>query len=73
MIAGLIHYWINLKKLWLNQFDKVVVLAVVFVVHPPKLGLIKEGVGIMSQPNILLVNKVFADKASQSIHQEVTS
>jgi hypothetical protein len=43
IIAALIYYWIDLKKLWLACFDEVVVLAVVVVVHPPNLGLIKEG------------------------------
>jgi hypothetical protein len=28
------------------------VLAVVVIVHPPNLGLIKEGFGRMSQPNL---------------------
>jgi hypothetical protein len=36
----------------MGQFDKVAVLAVVVVVHPPNLVLIKEGFGIMSQPNV---------------------
>ncbi len=48
-----------MKWLWLNQFDKVVVLAVVVVVHPPNLGLIKEGFCIMSQPNLWLINEGF--------------
>jgi hypothetical protein len=43
----------------LDQFDKVVVLAVVVIVHPPNLGLIKEGFGIMSQPNLWLINEGF--------------
>jgi hypothetical protein len=38
--------------LWLDQFGKVVVLAVVVIVHPPNLGWIKEGFGRMSQPNL---------------------
>jgi hypothetical protein len=59
IIAVLIYYWIDLKWLWLNQFDKVVVLAVVVVVHPPNLGLIKEGFCIMSQPNLWLINEGF--------------
>jgi hypothetical protein len=42
-IAALIYYWIVLKKLWLACFKKVVGLAVVVIVHPPNLGLIKEG------------------------------
>jgi hypothetical protein len=29
--------------LWLDQFDEVVVLAVVVIVHPPNIDLIKEG------------------------------
>ncbi len=45
--------------LWLDQLDKVVVLAVVVIVHPPNLGLIKEGFGIMSQPNLWLVKEGF--------------
>ncbi len=48
IIAVLIYYWIDLNILWLDRFDKVVVLAVVVVVHPPNLGLIKEGFGRMS-------------------------
>jgi hypothetical protein len=59
IIAALIHYCIYLKKLWLDQFDKVVALAVVVVVHPPNLGLIKERFGIMSQPNHWLIKEGF--------------
>jgi hypothetical protein len=59
MNAALIYYWIDLKKLWLAHFDKVVVLAVVVVVHPPNLGLITEGFGIMSQPNLWLIKEDF--------------
>ena len=62
IIAALIYYWIDLKKLWLDRFDKVVVLAVVVVVHPPNLGLIKEGLGIMSQPNLWLIKECFGKK-----------
>jgi hypothetical protein len=43
IIVALIYYWIDLKKLWLACFDKVIGLAVGLVVHPPNLGLIKEG------------------------------
>jgi hypothetical protein len=53
----LIYYWIDLKKLWLACFDKVVGFAVVVVVHPPNLGLIKEGFGRMSQPNLWLIKE----------------
>jgi hypothetical protein len=60
IIAALIYYWIDLKKLWLDQVDKVVVLAVVVIVHPPNLGLIKEGFGIMSQPNLWLIKEGFS-------------
>ncbi len=56
---ALIYYWIDLKKLWLDQFDKVVVVAVVVVAHSPNLGLIKEGFGIMSQPNFWLIKEGF--------------
>jgi hypothetical protein len=52
IIVALIYYWIDLKKLWLDQFDKVAKTAVVVIVHPPNFGLIKEGFGIMSQPNL---------------------
>jgi hypothetical protein len=55
----LTYYWIGLKILWLEQFDKVVVLAVVVVVHPPNLCLIKEGFGMMSQPNLWLIKEGF--------------
>jgi hypothetical protein len=58
-IALLIYYCIDLKKLWLGRFDKVVVLAVVVIVHPLNLGLIKEGYGIMSQPNHWLIKEGF--------------
>jgi hypothetical protein len=57
--VALIYYYIDLKKLWLGRFDKVVVLAVVVVVHPPNLGLIKEGFGIISQPNLWLIKEDF--------------
>jgi hypothetical protein len=50
IIVVLICLCIDLKKLWLGQFDKVVMLAVVVVVHHPNLGLIKENFGIVSQP-----------------------
>jgi hypothetical protein len=56
-----------LKKLWLGLFDKVVVRAVVVVVHPPNLGLIKEGFGIMSQPNFWLIEKGFG-RTGQSVN-----
>jgi hypothetical protein len=52
LITALICYWIILKKLWLDHFDHVVGFAVLVVVHPPNLGLIKEGFGRMSQPNL---------------------
>jgi hypothetical protein len=52
----LIYYKTVLKKLWLAHFDKVVELAVVVVVHPPNLGLIKEGFGII-KPTKSLVDK----------------
>jgi hypothetical protein len=45
--------------LWLDQFDKMVVLAVVVIAHIPNLGLIKEGFGIMSQPNPWLIQEGF--------------
>jgi hypothetical protein len=69
----LIYYCIDLKKLWLDQFDEVVVLAVVVIVHCPHLGLIKEGFGIMSQPNLWLIEEGFSRMASQLTHQEVTT
>jgi hypothetical protein len=49
IVVALIFYWIDLNMLWLDQFDIVVGLAVLVVVHPPNLGLIKEGFGRMSQ------------------------
>ncbi len=52
--------------LWLDQFDKVVVLAVLIVVHPPNLGLIKEGFGRMSQPNLWLIKEGFG-RAGQPV------
>jgi hypothetical protein len=69
MIAALIYYCIDLREMWLGQFDKVEILAVVVVVHPPNLGLIKEGFGRISQPNLW----VLAKRASQSTCQEVTN
>jgi hypothetical protein len=45
--VALINSWIDSKKLWLAHFDKVVGLAVVVVVHPLNLGLIKEDFGRM--------------------------
>ena len=67
IIAALIYYWTDLKKLWLDQFDKVVLLAVVVVVHPPNLGLIKEGFGRMSQPNLWLIKEGFG-RAGQPVN-----
>jgi hypothetical protein len=63
--------------LWLACFDKVVGLAVVVVVHPPNLGLIKEGFGKKhfgreGQP----VNKEVTNKkqiSSQSLCFELTA
>jgi hypothetical protein len=36
-----------------------VVLAVVVIVHPPNLGLIKDGFSTMSQPNLYLIKEGF--------------
>jgi hypothetical protein len=44
-----------------------VLLAVVVVVHPPNLGLIKEGFSIMSQPNLWLI-KVDFGREGQSVN-----
>jgi hypothetical protein len=55
----LIYYCIDLKKLWLVCFDKVVGLAVAVVVHQPNFGLIKEGFSMMSQPNLWLIKERF--------------
>jgi hypothetical protein len=52
-------YWIDFNKLWLEQVDKAVGLVVVVVVHPPNLGLINEGFGVMSQPNLWLIKEGF--------------
>jgi hypothetical protein len=67
IIAALIYYWIDLKKLWLDRFDKVVVLAVVVVVHPPNLGSTKEGCGIIAQPNLWLTKEGFG-RAGQPVN-----
>jgi hypothetical protein len=53
--------------LWLDQFEEVVVLAVVVIVHPPNLGLIKEGFGRMSQPNLWLIKEGFC-RAGQPVN-----
>jgi hypothetical protein len=58
--VALIYYWIDLKKLWLDHFDKVVGFAVFVVVQPPNLGLIKEGFSIMSQSNLWLLKEGFS-------------
>ena len=50
---------LDLKKLWLDCFDKVVGITIVVVVHPLNLQLIKEGFGIMSQPNLWLIKEGF--------------
>jgi hypothetical protein len=44
-----------------------VLLAVVVVVHPPNLGLIKESFGIMSQPNLWLMKEGFG-RAGQPVN-----
>jgi hypothetical protein len=44
----------------MNQFNEVLVLAVVGIVHPPNLVLIKEGFGRMSQPNLWLLKEFFS-------------
>ena len=43
----------------MDQFDKVIKIAVVVVAHPPNLGLIKEDFGIMSQPSLWLIKEGF--------------
>ena len=53
--------------MWLDYFDKVVGFAVVFVVHPPNLGLIKGGFSIMSQPNFWLIKESFG-RADQPVN-----
>jgi hypothetical protein len=63
----LIYYWIDLKKICLACFDKVVGLAVVVVVHPLNLGLMKEGCSIMSQPNLCLIREGFG-RAGQPVN-----
>jgi hypothetical protein len=67
IIVVLKYYCIDLKKLWLGQFDEVVVLAVVVVVLPPNLGLIKEGISTMSRPNLWLIKKGFG-KTGQPVN-----
>jgi hypothetical protein len=52
----------------LDQFDKVVVLSFVVVVHPQNLGLIKEGLGIMSQPNLWLIKEYLGKKGPANQH-----
>jgi hypothetical protein len=49
-----------MKKLWLDQLDKVVEIAVVIVVHPPNLGLIKEDFSMISQTNLWLMKEGFS-------------
>jgi hypothetical protein len=56
--CGVIYYWIDLKKLWLDCFE-LSKTAVLVVVHPPNLGMIKEGFGRMSQPNLWLIKEGF--------------
>jgi hypothetical protein len=74
IIVVLIYYCIDLKKLWLDSFDKVVVLVVVVLVHPPNLGLIIEDFVIMSQPSIFdWQKKVLVERASQSTHQAISN
>ncbi len=51
----------------LHQFDEVVVLADVIVVHPPNLSLIKEGFGRISQPNLWLIKEGFG-RADQPVN-----
>jgi hypothetical protein len=51
----------------LDQFDEVVVLEVVVIVHPPNLGLKKEGFGRMSQPNLWLIKEDFG-RAGQPVN-----
>jgi hypothetical protein len=67
IIAALINYWIDLNNLWLACFDKVAGLAVVVVVHPPNLCLIKEGFDIMNQPNLWLIKEGFG-RAGQPVN-----
>ncbi len=41
-------------------------LVVEVIVHPPNLGLINEGFGIMSQPNLWLIKEGF-DRMGQPV------
>jgi hypothetical protein len=66
--VALIYYWIDLKKLWLDCFDKIVGFAVVVVVHPLNLGLIKESFGRISQPNLWLIKEGFG-RAGQPVNR----
>jgi hypothetical protein len=67
MIVALKYYCIDVMKLWLGQFDKVMVFAVVVIVRPPNLGLIKEGFSRMSQANLWL-NKDGFDRTGQPVN-----
>jgi hypothetical protein len=67
IIVALIYYWIDLNKMWLDQFDGVVVLAVVVINHLPNIGLIKEGFRRMSQPNFTLIKEGFG-KVGQPVN-----
>jgi hypothetical protein len=42
--------------------------AIVVVVHPQNLGLIKEGFAIMSQPNVWLMKEGFGKTGPASQH-----
>ncbi len=57
-----------MKKLWLACFDKVIGLAVLVVVHPLNLGLIKERLGTISQPNLWLIKEGFG-KEGQPVNK----
>ncbi len=53
--------------MWLACFDKAVGLAVVVILLPPNLGLIKEGSSRMSQPNLRLIKEGFG-RAGQPVN-----
>jgi hypothetical protein len=52
---------------WLDEFDKVVVLAIVVIVHPLNLGLIKRRFWKNKPAKLLLMKKGFG-RAGQPVN-----
>jgi hypothetical protein len=72
IIAALIYYWIDLKKLWLDHLDKVVKNCSCGCSSSSKSWFDKRRFQ-HNEPAKSLVKKKNVEQASQSTRQEVTN